>query len=58
MNPGDTFSERLTRAEIDTMDDQETKALSTKQERRSEEMRLEKLKVRLAELLERIPPAA
>jgi hypothetical protein len=58
MDPADTFSQQLVRAEMDTLDAQETKTISTKQERRTEEMRLEKLKVRLAVLLERIPPPA
>jgi hypothetical protein len=60
MDPADTSSQglRLTRAKTNTLDAQETKATSTKQERRLEEVRLEKLKVRLAVLLEHIPPAA
>jgi len=58
MYPADTFSERITRARMETPDNRETKDASTRQEQRSEEQRLEKLKVRLAVLLERIPPAA
>ena len=58
MDPADTFSQRFSRAEMDTLDTQETKEISTKQERRLEELRLEKLKVRLAVLLERVPRPA
>jgi hypothetical protein len=58
MGPDDTFSQRMTRAEMDTLDAQEMKATSMKQQRRSEEIRLEELKIRLAVLLERIPPPA
>jgi hypothetical protein len=54
MDPADTFSQRFSPAEMDT---QETKEISTKQERRLEELRLEKLKVRLALLLGASPPA-
>jgi hypothetical protein len=53
MYPADTFNQQPSRAQMDTLDAQETKATSTKQERRSEELQLEKLKVRLAALLER-----
>ena len=58
MYPADTVYQRLTPAQMDTLDAQETKATSTKQERRSEELRLEKLKVRLAALLDRNPKPA
>jgi len=59
MDPADTFSQEFSRAEMDTLDTpQETKAISTKQQRRLEEMRLEKSKVRLAVLLERVPRPA
>jgi hypothetical protein len=55
MYPADTFDDWLSPAYWDS---HETKAASTNQERRSEELQLEKLKVRLAEQLARQPQAA